>query len=310
MVISNRQYAQIAKLTEKEQIAAANNLWQDKTKNKKPSRQRELIIIVGQPGSGKSSLAEVYLQRNSDMVSIGGDDVLAYHPRLAQMAAIRPPRLNSKNKDCYDDPTFINSKEDPLDYNRGERYLEDFAYDTYIQTACRLFKEGYSLIIDTLPGEEATSFAALGKRLGYRVRFVAAVVPKQISEQNIVNRFEKGLERFAKVLNGELPATSENLPHTYNKLRQAPDDLEFAQKFLEKVAKEYPLQVVNPLNRTVLGTGEDGAKTYLKEINRPLSGEERAFLQERRKELDAKQKERGASKYDKYVLHQCERPGR
>lgn len=310
MIVSNRQYAQIAKLTEEEQVDAAERLWQDKTKNKKPLAQKELIIIVGQPGSGKSTLAQRYLQKNSNLVSIGGDDVLSYHPRLVQMAAIRPPRLNSKNKDCYDDPTFTNPKDDPLDYNGGERYLEDFAHDTYIQTACRLFQEGYSLILDSLPGGETTSFAALGKRLGYKVSFVAAAVPKQMSEQNIVNRFEEGKVRFAKVIKGELPPTSENLPHTYNKMRQAPEDLEFAQRFLEKVAKEYPLQVVNPLNRTVLGTGKEGAKAYLKEISRPLSEAERAFLQERGKELDAKQKERGASKYDRYVLQQCVRAHR
>ncbi len=303
MIVSNRQYAALAKMTAAEQETAERQLWQDKTAGKSTSAaDKKLIILVGQPGSGKSTLAAKYLSKNPNLISISGDDVLAYHPRLFQLAKIRPPRLNSKARDCYDNPVFRSPQDDPLDYNAGERYIEEFSYDTFIKTTSRLFEKGHSVLLDILPGDEALAFASLGKRLGYNVRFVAAVVPKQISEQNIISRFEGGQARFQQALNGELPKTAQNVPHTYNRLRQAPEDLGYAQQFLHKVVKSgYSLQVVNPVNRRVLGKDKAGISAYMSEIRRPLEPQEQALIKSRNTALAKRQAARGASAYENYV---------
>lgn len=302
-IVSNVEYAKIAKMSAAEQEDAAARLWRDKTAGKAHGgRTKELTIIVGQPGSGKSSLARHYLAEKPDMTTIGGDDVLAYHPRLFQMAQIRPPRLNSKALDCYDNPVFRRPQDNPLNFNAGERYIEDFAYDAFIQTTCRLLKEGYGVVLDMLPGDEAKVFAALGRRLGYNVHFVAASVPKEISRQNIINRYEEGQERFLRAQKGLAPQTAENVPHTYNKLRQAPEDIETAREFMEQVVAEgFSLQVVNPLNCTFLAEGKAGAAAYISELSRPLTRQEQDTLYRRGTEIVFKQEKRGASRYDKYV---------
>lgn len=305
MLLSNFQYAKIAKLTACEQEIAADKFWRNITKNKTPSSKKQLIILVGQPGSGKSTLADKYQQKNSNLVCVGGDDILRYHPRLFQMAQARPVRLNSKMRDCYDDPVFSNPKQDPLDYNNGERYLEEFAHDTYIKTVCGLFEQGYDILIDALPGDEAKAFTALGNRLGYSVNVVAVVVPKQISDSNIVKRFEKGTKLFHEAIAGKREQSAENVPHTYNRLRQHPDDLEDAQNFLLDIVKSgFALQVVNPINKKIIGEGEKGALAYLPEIKRTeLTVAEQELITSRYTDITSMQEERGASKYDRILLN-------
>jgi UDP-N-acetylglucosamine kinase len=46
-----------------------------------PNSRKEAVILGGQPGSGKSALARILLQKNSNMVFINGDDIRAYHPK-------------------------------------------------------------------------------------------------------------------------------------------------------------------------------------------------------------------------------------
>ncbi len=309
-LVSNVDYARLAKMTVAEQMTAAEEFWQDLTDGLQPSSRKKLVVIVGQPGSGKSSLAKMYQKKNPQFVNLSGDSVAAYHPRLFKLAEIRPVRLNSKALDCYDNPVFRRPQDNPLDTAAEEKYPEEFTYETYINSACRLMIKGYDVILDTLPGEEPKMLASMGKRLGYEIQVVAAVVPKQMSEQNIILRFEKGQQRFEAAKRGELAKTAENVPHVYAKMRQAPEDLVYMDEFLQEMAEEYPLTAINPISGKVLAKGKDVPAAYVSELKRPLDKAEQTFVALRYRQIAALQQKRGASKYDVYVNRSAFRESR
>lgn len=49
-----------------------------------PEKQRRAVILGGQPGSGKSSLATHILSSEQNVVFINGDDLRVYHPKYYQ----------------------------------------------------------------------------------------------------------------------------------------------------------------------------------------------------------------------------------
>ncbi|OPZ78231.1 MAG: Toxin PezT [Alphaproteobacteria bacterium ADurb.Bin438] len=71
--------------TKEEFEASYNMVFKEITKNKKPDENPTASFIGGQPGSGKTMLADMILKENPNTIFINSDEYRKYHPRYKEI---------------------------------------------------------------------------------------------------------------------------------------------------------------------------------------------------------------------------------
>lgn len=269
------------------------------TPKAKPKKNPQMTIIMGFPGSGKSSYAAKHAK---DAIRIGKDDMLAYHPNLFKLNELAPVKLNSKNLDAYDAAQITNAD------GEKESLVENFAEEAFWVALDFCQNQGYNVVVDGLPSEEMLDIAEEAKEQGYNIDFVVPVMPKRLLEVNIASRYEQGQEEFNKALAGLREKNSQAVPHPYTKMRLSPEDIREAGKVVRMVEKEgYNLKVINALSGKKLNGQNDAALSWLNELKRPLNESEQEYAQNKLQSLRKQQEKRSASRYDRYVVAAMER---
>lgn len=267
--------------------------------NAKADGQPQMRIIMGFPGSGKTSQAKA---SGDKFVCIGKDDMMAYHPNLFKLNQLAPVRLNSKNPDCYD-AAKITDKD-----GEKESLVEKFADEAFWVSLDFCKNQGYNIIVDGLPSELMLDIAEEAKEDGYAVDFLVPIMPKRLLELNIATRYERGQEEFDEALSGKRPQDSYNVPHPFTKMRIAPDDIREAGQIVKQIEElGYPLKVMNSLSNEVLNKDKSAAVAWIEELSRPVSSNENKYFKDRIKVLHERQENRCASKYDRAVVAALER---
>lgn len=265
----------------------------------KPSAEPQMHVIMGFPGSGKTSQAKTY---GDNVVLLGKDDMLAYHPNLFELNQLAPVRLNSKERDCYDAASVEN------EYGEKESLVENFAEEAFFVALDFCQSQGYNIVVDGLPSEEMLDIADDAKEQGYQVDFLVPVMPKRILELNVATRYERGQEEFDEALSGKKAKNARHVPHPYTKMRLAPDFIREAGDVVKLVEKSnYPIKVMNSLSNEVLNKDKSAAIAWIEELSRPIEPFEEKYIEDRMKVLKERQQNRNASKYDKAVVAALER---
>lgn len=272
-----------------------SNITASRPKSEKP----KMHIIMGFPGSGKTSQSKTY---GEDYVRLGKDDMFAYHPNLFELNKLTPVRLNSKNLDCYDAAQVSDEN------GEKESLIEKFAEEAFLVSLDYCQNQGYNVIIDGLPSEGMIEIAEDAKERGYQVDFLVPIMPKRLLELNIATRYERGQEEFDEALKGQRPQTGKHVPHPYTKMRLSPENIREAGEIVRQVEKlGYPLKVMNSLNNEVLNTEKPASIAWIEELSRPISEYENKYVNDRLKVLHERQEKRGASSYDRKVVSELER---
>ena len=265
----------------------------------KPTESPQMTVIMGFPGSGKSSYAA---KQSKDAIRLGKDDMLAYHPNLFKLNELAPVKLNSKDLDAYDAAQTTNAD------GERESLVENFADEAFWVALDFCQNQGYNVIVDGLPSEEMLDIAEEAKEQGYKVDFVVPVMPKRLLEVNIASRFEQGQEKFNEALEGRREKNSQAVPHPYTKMRLSPETIRHAGRIVRMVEKQgYDLKVINALSGKTLNGKNDAAMSWLNELQRPLNENEQVYAADKLKTLRNRQEKRGASRYDRYVVANMER---
>lgn len=149
-------------------------IYADITAAKKPDfRQRRFELIMGLPGSGKSSYAAQMQGADASLVQLDSDDFLRYHPAVKLISRLRPPSLNNRRRSFADEyPQLI-----------------DFAAEAFYYLHGRLEEGGFSMVVDALPSSELTDLAEEMLDRGWKTEVTLLTAPKQILDANIVGRF-------------------------------------------------------------------------------------------------------------------------
>lgn len=265
----------------------------------RPSENPQMTVIMGFPGSGKSSYAA---QNHQNAIRLGKDDMLAYHPNLFKLNELAPVKLNSKNPDAYDAGQITNAD------GEKESLVENFAEEAFWVALDFCQNQGYDVVVDGLPSEEMLDIAEEAKEQGYQVDFVVPVVPKRLLEINVASRYEQGQKNFAEAQKGLRKANAEAVPHPYTKMRLAPEDIREAGHVIREAENlGYPLKVINPLSGQRLNDNQPADIALISELSRPLNEREQQYAQNKLQTLRAQQEKRGASRYDRYVVAAMER---
>ena len=258
-----------------EQLKIFNRVYQEITKGKTPNiKNLQCQLILGLPGSGKSTLAQKQSQENS-LVHLDSDSFLSYHPAIKALTKKYPQRLNGKDS--------ASLAEDPEIY----RFVEDAFY--YLDD--RLEKDGYSVVVDALPGEEMINYAAEKALAGYKTEVTLISAPKPILDCNIVERFFNNRKQGAY--------------HPRAILRLAPEQLKDFDLDLEYLAeKQLPITVCNGAGEVLYqdnGQTEDcqTAAVFWQEYHRELSTREKIELNKRQYRLMAE----AQTPYEKAVVN-------
>lgn len=264
-----------------------------------PSETPQMHIIMGFPGSGKTSQAMTY---GEDVVRLGKDDMMEYHPNLFELNKLAPVRLNSKNPDCYDAAMVENED------GEKESLVESFAEEAFFVALDFCQSQGYNIVVDGLPSEEMLDIADDAKEQGYQVDFLVPIMPKRLLELNIATRYERGQEQFDEALSGKRPQNSRHIPHPYAKMRLAPEFIREAGDVVKLAEKAgYPLKVMNSLSNEVLNKDKPSAVAWIEELSRSINDSEEKYFNDRMKVLLERQENRKASKYDRAVVSALER---
>ena len=144
------------------------------TAGKKPRpEQRRFELIMGLPGSGKSSAAAKMQAADASLVQLDSDDFLRYHPAVKELQKAYPPRLNDRR------------------HNFADEYpqLVDFAAEAFYYLYERLEEDGFSVAVDALPSAELIDLAEEKSNCGWKTEVTLLTAPKQILDANIVGRF-------------------------------------------------------------------------------------------------------------------------
>lgn len=295
----DKKIFRLSYLSEAKKMKIFTQIISDVTAARPKSKKPQMHIIMGFPGSGKTSQSMTY---GEDFVRLGRDDMLAYHPNLFELNKLAPVKLNSKNPDCYDAAQISNEDGDK------ESLVEKFAEEALYVSLDYCQNQGYNVIVDGLPSEEMLNIAEDAKEQGYQVDFLVPVMPKRLLELNIATRYERGQEKFDEALSGQRPQTGEHVPHPYTKMRLSPEDIRAAGEIVREIEKlGYPLKVMNSLTNEVLNKEKSAAVSWIEELSRPVNEDESKYFNDRLEVLHRRQEERGASSYDRKVVSELER---
>ena len=154
---------------EDEFINTANEIYEFLTDKKTISDKPTAILTGGQPGSGKTTLQKIALENDSNIIVINGDEFRKYHPRYKDI--------------IKKEPDYI-----PITQKFSNRMVE------YLIT--KLSDEKYNLLIE---GTLRTTSVPLKtkaqlRKKGYRLELHVMAVPKDLSWQGTINRYNSMLE--------------------------------------------------------------------------------------------------------------------
>ena len=153
--------------------------------------QRQAVVLAGAPGAGKSSLLRELLGgHEDDYVVIDADEFKANLMREAQ---------EDGTYEGFFKPREVKERE-----QRGEQFFpmdmaslvheESSMLSENLRAAC--FEQGLNVVIDKVLASEdsARKLAAQLQEAGYEIQIVEAYAPQDVSEERIVERWEKQQE--------------------------------------------------------------------------------------------------------------------
>jgi UDP-N-acetylglucosamine kinase len=264
------------KLSEKEHEKIFCDIQEDVLSDTETQEQPVIIILGGQPGSGKSRLTEIAKESvfgNKPVAVINGDDYRIYHPQATEIY-----EQHDKKFAELTDPDV--RKWTPQLLESAVNGRRDIVFEATMRN-----KEPLMSTIETL------------KEKGYRVGIMVMAVNEQVSKVGIVTRYESQKENGLIARWTPFEAHDEayrNMPETVMAIEHNSSiegicvynragDLLYDNGLIEGVFK-----------RPSMKTGADNA--VRKEQSRPLSLEEKKTLDENIEAIRQKMIRRGAEK--------------
>ena len=244
------------KMTREEYSDALRDAREELFSGKEPQSKPKAIILAGQPGSGKSLLAQKAqeeLNAKGGGVVIDVDELREFHPRYTQLA-----------------------KED---YETAATRVQPDASQLSKDLRAEATNGHYNLIIDgTLNNPaKAEKMARELKAAGYKVDIRAMAVPKAISEQGVAGRLENAL---ADPNGRAIPRIVE--PSVQ---KEAYEGLPSALEHIEKLGVADRVEVYergssSPIydSSNTTSVGGDASKTLVAARERELTPEQKADL--------------------------------
>ncbi|MDR3279425.1 MAG: zeta toxin family protein [Synergistaceae bacterium] len=240
-----------------------------------PQEQPRIVILGGQPGSGKSRLTEIARENvfdNQPVAVINGDDYRAYHPQAENIY-----RQHDKGFAEMTDPDV--RKWTPRLLGAAVKEKRNIIFEATMRN-----KEPLMSTIEYL------------KEQGYQIGVMVMAVHEQVSSVRIVNRYEDqkakgGIARWTPMENhdeafGNMPQTAEAIE------RNSPiDSISVYNRAGEEIYRNESAE--NTFRRPSPGMG--AGKAVKEERKRPLSLDERKTIQSKIEDIREKMSNRGAN---------------
>lgn len=248
-------------------------IYADITAGKQPNRkQRRFELVMGLPGSGKSSYTAKLQAEDPSLVQLDSDDFLRYHPAMKEIQKSYPARLNDRHHNLADEyPQLI-----------------DFAAEAYYYLHGRLEENGFSMVADALPASELVDLAEEMLDRGWKTKITLLTAPKQMLAANITGRFLANREQGSF--------------HPQNRLMA---DIKSFREDIQYLAEGgLPVTVRNNMSDTILYQDDGTApvsrapEVFWQEYNRELNSVEKLQLNRQQYRLLS----RAQTPYEKAVI--------
>lgn len=294
--LSNRRLMELSQVPAAEQDQIFNRFYSRRSQGCSPEKQPELTILAGFPATGKSTYAGRLKNEKPNTMVIGADDFYPEHPHMFELFEASPVRLNSKERDCYDN-----------------ELLDDFVDEGFRKTFARALHQKYNILLDQQPTESLLDYARIAQEIGYKVRIIYCAAPKREIETNMILRFEKGCENYREAKAGRLPRTGDNVPHSIAQMRLDPEYMKDAKKLIRQtVACGYETQIINPRQNKILydstRSAAPAARIFEEEVYRNLTPEESRRRDISIAKIGSMMDRRGASAYERCLLTALKKP--
>lgn len=294
--LSNRRLIELSQVPAAEQDRIFIRFYNRRSRGCSPEKQPELTILAGFPATGKSTYAGRLKNEKPNTMVIGADDFYPEHPHMFELFEASPVRLNSKERDCYDN-----------------ELLDDFVDEGFRKTFARALHQKYNILLDQQPTESLLDYARIAQEIGYKIRIIYCAAPKREIETNMILRFEKGCENYREAKAGRLPRTGDNVPHSIAQMRLDPEYMKDAKKLIRQtVACGYETQIINPRQNKILydstRSAAPAARIFEEEVYRNLTPEESRRRDISIAKISSMMDRRGASAYERCLLTALKKP--
>lgn len=202
----NAKLAKLAEFTPEQFEKEYNRIKNAMLQNKKPQKRPCAYIFGGQPGAGKTTLQNMFAERDANVVTINGDAFREHHPNYFAL-----------NKAYGNDDV---------------KYTQAFANSVVSSLIERLSSENYNLAIEgTLrTAEVPMNTCRMLKEKGYNVELSVMAVDKETSWKSTIDRYNQMKQ------NGKIPRATPKESHDTT-VRNLPGNLEeiYKSRIFDKI---------------------------------------------------------------------------